>query len=97
VDGLSALRSSEQWIMAVWALRVGYLGIAVAITGLIVLLSGSTSWVLAVGVMTWLAAAAVTLTGFVLAIRQLPVPRPGLWTMRMALIRDTVRTRQDRA
>ena len=50
--------------MAVWALRVGYLALAVAIGGLIVMLSGSTPWLLVVGVTSWLAAAAVTLTGF---------------------------------
>ncbi len=79
--------------MAVWALRVGYLGLAVGIAGLIVLLTGSTRWVLGVGVIIWLAAAAVTLTGFFSARRELPEPRPGLWSMRFMLIHDTVRTR----
>ena len=36
------------------------------------------------------AAAAVTLTGFLLARRELPEPRPGLWPMRFMLIHDTV-------
>ncbi|HVM65918.1 MAG TPA: hypothetical protein VMU14_13720, partial [Acidimicrobiales bacterium] len=58
------LRHNGHWRIAVWALRVGYVGLAVVIAGLIVMLSGSTPWVLAVGVIIWLACAAVTLTGF---------------------------------
>lgn len=73
-----------------WALRVGYLALAVGIAGLIVLLSGSTPWVLGVGVLLWLASAAVTLTGVFLARHELPEPRPGLWRMRFILIHDTV-------
>jgi hypothetical protein len=41
-------------------------------------------------VIGWLVAAAVTLTGFFLARQELPAPRPGLWTMRLMLIHDTV-------
>ena len=55
--------------MAVWGLRVGYLALAVGVGGLIVMLSGSTPWLLLVGVTSWLAAAAVTLTGFFWAAR----------------------------
>jgi hypothetical protein len=58
-----------------------------------VLLAGSTRWILAVGVIIWLAAAAVTLTGFFRARHELPEPRPGLWSMRFMLIHDTVRAR----
>jgi hypothetical protein len=76
--------------MAVWALRVGYLALAVALAGVIVLLSGSTPWVLAIGVIGWLAAAAVTLTGFVRARNELSEPRPGFWSMRFMLIHDSV-------
>jgi len=76
--------------MAVWALRVGYLGLAVAIAGLIALAFGSTSWVLASGVIVWLATVPVTLTGFLWARHELPVPRPRLWSMRLMLIHDSV-------
>jgi hypothetical protein len=76
--------------MAVWALRVGYLSLAVAIAGLVVMLSGSTPWVLAAGVIGWLAVAAVTLTGFLWARHELPEPRPGYWSMRFMLIHDTI-------
>jgi hypothetical protein len=58
--------------MAVWALRVGYTGLAVGLVGLIVLLSGSTPWILAVGVIIWLAAAVVTVTGVFRARHELP-------------------------
>jgi hypothetical protein len=79
--------------MAVWALRVGYVGLAVALIGLIVTLSGSTSWVLVVGVIIWLAAAVVTVTGVLWAQHELPEGRPGLWPMRFMLIRDSVHAR----
>jgi hypothetical protein len=76
--------------MAVWSLRLGYLGLVVAIVGLIVTLSGSTPWILAIGLIMWLAAAAFTLTGFLRARHDLPEPRPGYWSMRFMLIHDTV-------
>ena len=76
--------------MAVWALRVGYLGLAVAIAGLVLMLSGSTPWLLAAGLIVWIAAAGVTLAGFFWARHELPDPRPGYWSMRLMLIRDTV-------
>ena len=79
--------------MAVWALRVGYFGLVVGLVGLIVLLSGSTPWVLAVGAIIWLAAAVVTVTGVFRARHELPEPRPGLWPMRFMLIHDTVHAR----
>ena len=79
--------------MAVWALRVGYVGLAVAIAGLIVMSLGSTRWVLAVGVIIWVATAAVTLAGFFWSRHELPEPRPGYWSMRFMLIHDTVHVR----
>ena len=71
---------------------MGFFGLAVAIVGVIVVLSGSTPWVLAVGAIIWLAAAAVTLTGFLWARRDFPA-RPGYWSMRFMLIHDTVHPR----
>jgi hypothetical protein len=87
------LQRDARWRMAVWALRVGYLGLATAIAGVIVLSLGSTPWILAVGVVVWLAAAAVTLTGFLLSRSALPDPRPGYWPMRFMLVHDTVHAR----
>ncbi len=84
------LRHSGHWRIAVWALRVGYVGLAVAIAGLIVTSLGYTPWVLAVGVIIWLAAAAVTLAGFFWSRHELPEPRPGFWSMRFMLVHDTV-------
>ena len=78
------------WRIAVWALRAGFAGLAVALAGVIVLATGSTPWVLAVGVFIWIAAAAVTLTGVVRARHELPEPRPGWWSLRFMLIHDTV-------
>ncbi len=78
--------------MAIWALRVGYLGLAVALAGLIALASGSTSWVLTGGVIVWLATVPVTLTGFLRARHDLSESRPRLWSMRLMLIHDSVRT-----
>jgi hypothetical protein len=90
MDEPPELRYNGHWRMAVWALRVGYVGLAVAVAGLIVMSLGSTPWVLAVGVFIWLAAAAVTLAGFFWSRHELPEPRPGYWSMRFMLIHDTV-------
>ena len=79
--------------MAVWALRVGYVVLAVAIAGLIVMALGSTPWVLAVGVVGWIGAAAVTLTEVFRYRNDCPEPRPGYWSMRLMLIHDTVHVR----
>ena len=84
------LQYNGHWRMAVWALRAGYAGLAVAIAGLIVMSTGSAPWVLAVGVFIWLASAAVTLAGFFWSRHELPEPRPGYWSMRWMLIYDTV-------
>ncbi len=87
------LTHNGHWRKAVWALRVGYVGLTVGIAGLIVMALGSTPWVVAVGLITWLAAAAVTLTEFFWSRHELPQPRPGLWSMRFMLIRDSVHAR----
>jgi hypothetical protein len=79
--------------MAVWALRVGYFAVVIMLVGVIVLTSGGTPWVLAAGVIFWLACAAITLTGFIRARRDLPAPRPGFWAMRWMIIHDTVHAR----
>ncbi len=79
--------------MTVWALRVGYGGLTVALAGLIVMALGATPWILAAGVITWLAAAAVTLEGFLQSRHELLEPRPGFWSMRSMLIHDTVHAR----
>ena len=87
------LQHNGHWRMAVWSLRVGYVGLVVAIAGLIALLAGSTPWVLAVGAIIWLAAAAVTLAGVFWSRHELAEPRPGYWPMRFMLIHDTVHAR----
>jgi len=93
MDEHEELQRNRHWRMAVWALRVGYVALAVVVAGLIVMWSGSTSWVLAVGVIAWLVAAAVMVTGFLRARQELPEPRPGFWPMRFMLLHDTVHAR----
>ena len=93
MDEPPELQYDRRWRMAVWGLRVGYVGLAVAIAGLIVMSLGSTPWVLAVGVIIWLAAAGVTLVGFFWSRHELPGPRPRYWSMRFVLIHDTVHPR----
>ena len=96
MDEPRELQYNGHWRMAVWALRVGYVGLSVGIAGLIVMSLGSTPWVLAVGVIIWLAAAAaaaVTLARFFWSRHGLPEPRPGYWSMRFMLIHDTVHAR----
>ncbi len=88
------LQHNRHWRTAVWALRVGFLGLAVVIVGVIVLSSGSTPWILAVGLIIWLAAAAVTVTEVLLARNDLAAPgRPGLWSIRFMLLNDVFRAR----
>jgi hypothetical protein len=93
MDEPPELRDDGHWRLAVWALRVGYVGLAVAIVGLIVMSLGSTPWVPALGVIVWLATAAVTLAGSSWSRHALPEPRPGYWSMRLMLIHDTVHAR----
>ena len=93
MDEPAELRDNPHWRTAVWALRVGYLALVVGIVGVILVVTGSTPWVLAAGVVVWLAMAAVTLTGVFRARSQLAEPRPGLWAIRFMLIRDTVHAR----
>jgi uncharacterized membrane protein YdbT with pleckstrin-like domain len=90
MDEPPELHYDGPWRTAVWALRVGYVGLAVVIAGLVVMSLGSTPWILAVGVFVWLVAAAVTLAGFLWSRHELSVPRPGYWSMRSTLIHDTV-------
>jgi len=92
-DERPELQHNRHWRMAVWTLRLGYVGLAVAIAGLIVVSTGSTPWVLAVGVIIWLAAAVSTATGFMWGRHELPEPRPGFWSIRLMLIHDTVHAR----
>jgi hypothetical protein len=86
-------QQTGHWRMAVWALRVGYVGLAVTIAGLIELALGSTPWILADGVIIWLAAEGVTLAGFLWSRHELPKPRPRFWSMRFKIIHDTVHAR----
>jgi hypothetical protein len=92
MDEPPELQNGGHWRMAVWALRVGYFGLAVAIAGIIVMSFGSP-WVLAAGAIIWLAAAIVTLVGFFSSRLELSEPRPGYWSMRFMLIHDTVHAR----
>jgi hypothetical protein len=93
MDTPPELRHNGHWRTAVWALRFGYVALGVALVGIVSIVSGSTRWILAIGVVGWLAAAVVTLTAFFRARRELPEPRPGLWPMRLMLIHDTVHFR----
>jgi hypothetical protein len=86
------LQNSRPWRTAVWSLRVGYVGLVIAGVGLIGLALGTTRWILASGVIAWLATVPVTLTGFLLARHALAEPRPSLWAMRVGLIHDSVHT-----
>jgi hypothetical protein len=97
VDEPAELQHIGHWRMAVWALRVGGVGLAIGLVGLILLAAGSTPWLLAVGVVIWVACASVTVTGVVLARRELPEPRPGYWPMRFMIIHDALHPRDSAA
>jgi hypothetical protein len=87
--GPAELRDNRHWRTAVWALRFGFLALVVGIVGLV----ASARWVVAIGVIGWLVAAAITLTGVFRARRELPEPRPGFWPLRWMLLHDTVHAR----
>jgi hypothetical protein len=93
MDEPQELANNPHWRMAVWSLRAGYIALAVVIAGLIAMAAGASPWLLAVGVIGWLAAAGFTLTGVFWARGELSEPRPGLWPMRFMLLRDTVHAR----
>jgi hypothetical protein len=90
VEEPAGLQHNAHWRLAVWSLRVGYLGLVIVVAGLVALLSGATPWVLAAGTFVWLGAAVATLTGVVAARRDLGEARPGLWPLRFMLLHDTV-------
>ncbi|MFZ0250141.1 MAG: hypothetical protein WAL61_09360 [Acidimicrobiales bacterium] len=92
-DEPTGLQQNEHWKVTVWALRVGYVGLAIAVVGVLAISFGFTSWILAAGVSIWVAAVAVTLIGFFWTRHDLPEPRPGYWSMRFMLIRDTFHSR----
>ncbi len=84
------LQHNKHWRMAIWALRIGYCALAVVLAGLILLATGVTPWILAIGMVAWLVAALVTATGFMWAREQLPEPRPGFLLVRALLLHDSV-------
>jgi hypothetical protein len=93
MDEPTMLRSNRHWKWAVWTLRVGYVALATAIVGLVVMIAGASPLVLAVGVCTWLVCVAIILINFLLARHELGAERPRLWSLRMMLVKDTVPTR----
>jgi len=93
MDEPPELQYNGHWRTAVWALRVGYAGLAVGLAGLIAMSSGSTRWVFAVGVIIWIVAAVVTLAGVFWGRHELHEPRPGYWSLRFMLIHDSVHAR----
>ena len=90
MDGPIALQGNGHWQVAVWALRVGFVAIATIVVGFIVLAFGGTPWVLAIGVIFWLACAVVIASAFLLTLHDLPEPRPGFWSMRWTIVHDAV-------
>jgi hypothetical protein len=93
VEAPRELQRNEAWLTAVWALRVGFVGLVLVFAGLLLTVTGSSSWVLAVGMIIWLSAAVVTAAGFLLSRRELPDPQPDFWSLRLALLHDTVHAR----
>jgi uncharacterized membrane protein len=87
------LSNNEHWRTAVWALRVGYLALLVAIVGLIMVAAGATPWVLAAAVIMWIILSVLTQTMFFRARADLPRPHPGYWSLRYTLIFDSVHPR----
>ena len=89
MDGTRGLRTSRHWARAVVALRVGYGALAVVAVGLLAVATGRTPWILAVGMVCWLACALTCATMFMRA-RAAAEPRPGFLASRTALVHDSV-------
>lgn len=92
---LMVLRVDRRWRTAVWALRVGFVGLALVIVGVIVNRSSSTTGfgILVAGLLVYVASSAVTLSRVLAALRSLPEPRPTFMTIRLDLVRDVFRRR----
>lgn len=92
---LVVLRDDRRWRAAVWALRVGFLGLALVIVGVIVHRTSSATGlsILIAGVVVYLVSSAVTLSRVFAALRSLPQPRPSFMTIRLDLFRDVFRRR----
>ena len=91
----SKLRGSAHWRLSVWGLRLAGCGLAVAVAGLVtrVWSTGTGLSILAVGVGTYLIGAVVVFTGFIPAIRALPMPRPSYWKLRRLLMNGALHIR----
>ena len=90
MDKLWPAAAESHWRVSVWALRVGYVALAVAGVGLVLLAMGETPWVLTIGVIAWLVCAVTLAAGFLWTLNCLEDPRPGFWEMRVRLLSDSV-------
>ena len=82
------LRRDYRWRLGVWALRVGFAGLAVVLVGLLLLWSGGSPWVLATGMGIWLLCALLSATGFMAARRANAEGGPGFFEVRRLLLHD---------
>jgi len=82
--------SLPQWRVAVWALRAGYLALLLVLVGVVALALGASRLLVVIGVIGWLAAASVAVVASLQARGHLTDPRPGLWDLKVALIRDSL-------
>lgn len=89
MDRSPQLRGNRHWRTAVVALRVGYAALAVVAIGLVLVATGSTPWVLAIGMAIWLVAAIITALELMRGRYDLPEPRPGFWAIRLMLLRES--------
>ena len=94
MDEPARCRTNLHWRRAVRTLRVGYVALAVAFADFVVLLVGSTPWVLAAGMCTWLVCVAIVLFNFLRARSELGEARPKLWSLRVLLVKDTMPARR---
>ena len=96
MDQAAVLRLNRHWRTAVIALRVAYVGLVLVAIGLILAIAESAPWLLAAGMITWLSAAVVTAVEFMRGRYELPEPRPGFWSIRFMLLRESINFRPDR-
>jgi len=85
------LQSKPHWRLAIWCLRLAFGGLAIVVSGLVILIWQSSAGltVLAIGMVFYLITIAITAVAFIVIFRTLQLPKPTFLDLRWRLILDT--------
>lgn len=89
------MRQGPQWSRAVFGLRMAFIAITFAVVGILLhsVAGGPFLYMTAVGMIVYLVALVIVLSGMLPGYFSLEKPRPRFWNMRMALVKDCFRSR----